>query len=43
MTPTGADMLITACAYREESLRRVVPESKKARVIDTVEFVNTRV
>jgi fumarate reductase flavoprotein subunit len=36
-------MLITACAYREENLRRVVPESKKAQVIDPVEFVNTRV
>jgi Fe-S oxidoreductase len=40
---TGADLLITACAYCKDSFRRVLPDSDKDKVVDLSEFVNDRI
>ncbi len=39
---TGADLLITACAYCKENFRKVLPEKDKNRVKDITELVDER-
>jgi len=39
---TGADLLITACAYCRDNFRKVLPEKDKYRVKDLTEFVDER-
>ena len=39
---TGADLLITACAYCKDSFQRVMPGKDRQRVKDLTEFVNER-
>jgi len=39
---TGADVLVTACAYCRDSFRAVLPDKDKGRVIDITELVNER-
>ena len=39
---TGADLLITACAYCKENLQGVMPDGKKDGVKDLIEFVDER-
>lgn len=37
---TGADLLITACAYCKENFQNVMPGKDKVKVKDLIEFVN---
>jgi Fe-S oxidoreductase len=39
---TGADLLITACAYCKDNFQKVMPEKDRSRVKDLTEFVNER-
>jgi heterodisulfide reductase subunit D len=39
---TGADLLITACAYCKDNFQKVMPGKDKAKVKDLVEFVDER-
>ena len=39
---TGADLLITACAYCKENFQKVMPGGKKDNVKDLIEFVDER-
>lgn len=39
---TGADLLITACAYCKDNFQKVIPGKDKAKVMDLIEFVNGR-
>jgi Fe-S oxidoreductase len=39
---TGADLLITACAYCRDNFRKVLPAGDRARVKDLTEFVDER-
>lgn len=39
---TGADLLITGCAYCQENFQKVLPEKEKSRIKDLTEFVNER-
>jgi len=39
---TGADLLITACAYCKDSFQKVLPAKDKDRVKDLTEFVDER-
>ena len=39
---TGADLLITACAYCKEIFRKVLPDKDKDRVKDLIELVEER-
>jgi Fe-S oxidoreductase len=39
---TGADLLITACAYCKDSFQKVMPGKDKSRVKDLIEFVDER-
>ena len=39
---TGADLLITACAYCRDNFQKVIPGKDKAKVKDLVEFVDER-
>jgi Fe-S oxidoreductase len=39
---TGADLLITACAYCKETFQKVLPEKDRSRVKDITEFVDER-
>ncbi|GAF82125.1 unnamed protein product, partial [marine sediment metagenome] len=39
---TGADLLITGCAYCKENFQKVLPEKEKNRIRDLTEFVNER-
>jgi heterodisulfide reductase subunit D len=37
---TGADLLITACAYCKDNFQNVMPGKDKAKIKDLIEFVN---
>jgi Fe-S oxidoreductase len=39
---TGADLLITACAYCKDNFQKVMPGKDKAKVKDLIEFVDER-
>jgi Fe-S oxidoreductase len=39
---TGADLLVTACAYCKETFQKVLPEKDKSRVKDITELVDER-
>jgi len=39
---TGADILITACAYCKDSFQRVLPDKAKGKVKDLIELVEER-
>ena len=39
---TGADLLITACAYCKDNFQKVMPGKDKAKVKDLMEFVDER-
>jgi glycolate oxidase len=39
---TGADLLITACAYCKENFQKMLPEEERDRVKDITEFVDER-
>jgi heterodisulfide reductase subunit D len=39
---TGADLLITACAYCKDNFQKVMPGKDKAKVKDFIEFVDGR-
>ena len=39
---TGADILITACAYCKDSFQRVLPDKEKGKVKDLIELVEER-
>jgi Fe-S oxidoreductase len=39
---TGADLLITACAYCKDNFQKVMPEKDRGRIKDLTEFVNER-
>ena len=39
---TGADLLITACAYCKENFQKVLPEKDRNRVKDITELVDER-
>jgi Fe-S oxidoreductase len=39
---TGADLMITACPYCQENLRKVMPSGEKDRILDLVELVEQR-
>jgi len=39
---TGADLLVTACAYCQENFRKVLPEKDRGRVKDLSELVDER-
>jgi heterodisulfide reductase subunit D len=39
---TGADLLITACAYCKDSFQKVMPGKAKVKVKDLIEFVDER-
>ena len=39
---TGADLLVTACAYCKDSFQEVMSEKNKGRVKDLTEFVDER-
>ena len=39
---TGADLLITACAYCKDSFQKVMPARDGARVKDLTELVDER-
>jgi Fe-S oxidoreductase len=39
---TGADLLITACAYCKDNFQKVMPGKDRSRVKDLTEFVNER-
>jgi Fe-S oxidoreductase len=39
---TGADLLITACAYCKDNFQKIMPGKDKAKVKDLIEFVDER-
>jgi heterodisulfide reductase subunit D len=39
---TGADLLITACAYCKDNFQKVMPAKDKNKVMDLTEFVDER-